>query len=63
MPRDPREYRVNAVRCAELASSVTTLQLKVMFSELSKGWENLALDIEKTGALLADSDMDYKKLD
>jgi hypothetical protein len=61
--RDPREYRINAVRCAELASSVRTPQLKVMFSELSNGWENLALDIEKTDALIADDDMDYNKLD
>jgi hypothetical protein len=61
--RDPREYRVNAVRCGELAATARTSLAKMMFQELSEGWGRLALDIEETDALLADSDMDYEKLD
>jgi hypothetical protein len=56
MSRNPREYRVYATECAELASSARTPELQVMFSELSDGWERLALDIEETDALLAESE-------
>jgi len=31
-----------------------------MFQELSERWERLALDIEKTDAVLADDDLKYK---
>jgi hypothetical protein len=60
--RNPREYRVYAMECAELASSVRTPELKVMFSELSRGWENLALAIEDVDAAVAESDVGDKKL-
>ncbi len=63
MFRNPRDYRVHAVRCGELAATARTPQLQVMFQELSEGWERLALDIEKTDAVLADDDVDYKKLE
>ena len=46
MSREPHEYRVHAIKCAGLASSVKTPELQVMFSELSRGWENLARAIE-----------------
>jgi hypothetical protein len=62
MLRDPREYRVYAIECAELASSVRTPALKVMFSELSRGWETLALAIEEADATFAQSDMDDSPL-
>lgn len=58
MSRDPYEYRVHAIKCAGLASSVRTPELKVMFSELSKGWETLARAIEETNATFVQSDMD-----
>jgi hypothetical protein len=50
------------MECAELASSVRTPELKVMFSELSRGWENLALAIEDVDAAVAESDVGDKKL-
>ena len=56
MSRDPHEYRVHSIKCAGLASSVRTPALKVMFSELSRGWETLARAIEED-ATLAQSDM------
>ena len=58
MSRDPYEYRVHSIKCAGLASSVTTPELKVMFSELSKGWETLARAIEEADATLPQNDMD-----
>jgi len=58
MFRNPGEYRIHAVRCGELAATARMPELKVMFQELSEGWERLALDIEKTDALLADVDTD-----
>ena len=57
MSRDPREYRVYAIECAELASSARTLEFKVMFSELSRGWETLALAMEE-----ADAKHDYQDM-
>jgi hypothetical protein len=58
MSRDPHEYRVHAIKCAGLASSVRTPELKVMFSELSKGWETLARAIEEADATFAQNDVD-----
>ena len=58
MSRDPYDYRVYAIECAGLASSVRTPELKVMFSELSKGWETLARAIEEADATLPQNDMD-----
>lgn len=58
MSRNPREYRVNAVRCGELAATARTSLAKVMFQELSEGWGRLAQDIEETDAVLADGDME-----
>ena len=58
MSRNPHDYRIYAIECAGLASSVRTPELKVMFSELSKGWETLARGMEEADATLAQSDMD-----
>ena len=46
MPADPREYRRNAARCAELAVSARSEQLKAALLQLSKNWEHLAIDLE-----------------
>jgi hypothetical protein len=58
MSRDPYDYRVYAIECAGLASSVRTPELKVMFSELSRGWETLARALEEADVALAPRDMD-----
>jgi hypothetical protein len=58
MSRDPYDYRVYAIECAGLASSVRTPELQVMFSELSKGWETLARAIEEADATFAQGEMD-----
>jgi hypothetical protein len=53
MPGDPRECRRHALRCVELASEAKTEQVKLHFLELSKTWERLAQDLERTEILLA----------
>jgi hypothetical protein len=52
MPADPREYRRNAARCAELAVSGRSEQLKAALLQLSKNWEHLAIDRENCVAML-----------
>lgn len=52
MPGDPRECRERALRCAELAVTARTQQLKEAL-ELSKNWEILALQLEEIQALLS----------
>jgi hypothetical protein len=46
MPGNPKVCRRNAARCAELAMAARALQLGVMFLELSKNWEKLAIQLE-----------------
>jgi len=46
MPGDPKECRKNAVRCAELAATAHTPQMKATFLELSMNWERLAIQLE-----------------
>jgi len=42
----------NAVRCAELAVSARSEQLKAALLQLSKNWEHLAIDLENRVAML-----------
>jgi hypothetical protein len=46
MSGDPEECRILASRCAEIAASAKTPQLKAWFSELSVKWEKIAIDLE-----------------
>jgi hypothetical protein len=46
VPGDPRECREHALRCAELATTAKTERLKMLFLNLSKSWERLALNLE-----------------
>jgi hypothetical protein len=55
MPGDPKECRGHALRCAELAMKARTPQLKVMFLELSKNWEKLAIQLENAVAKVSES--------
>jgi len=49
---DPRECRKNALRCAELAHSASTPELKQTLIELSRNWLKLAIEIERTHIIL-----------
>jgi hypothetical protein len=54
MPGDPVECRRNAARCAELAVTAGTPQLRTTFLELSKSWEKLAIQLEDAFAKLTE---------
>jgi len=56
MPGDPRECRVHAARCAALAATARTPQLRAMFLDLSKNWEKLAIQLEDAFAKLTESE-------
>jgi hypothetical protein len=56
MPGNAKEFRRNAARCAELAVAARTLQSKMMFLELSKNWENLALQLEDAFAKVTETE-------
>ena len=56
MPGDPKECRLHAFRCAELAADARTPQVKSTLLELSANWQKLARDLEATHALLAEED-------
>src|SRR4051812_14753648 len=53
MSKDPREYRLYALQCAELAAGARTPQLKATLLELSANWVKLAGDLEAAQAVLA----------
>ena len=52
MAGDPKECRKNALRCAELAHSAKTIELKQTLIELSRNWIKLAMELERAHALL-----------
>jgi hypothetical protein len=57
---DPKECRLRAMHCAELAASAKAASLKATLLRLSKEWEWLAVSLETTQALLAEGDVDFK---
>jgi hypothetical protein len=60
MPGDPRECRQHAARCAELAVEAKTEPLKAHFLTLSKTWEGLANELERTQSIIAELDLGTK---
>jgi hypothetical protein len=56
MPGNPKECRAHAARCAELAVKARTAQLRATFLDLSKNWENFAIQLENAFAQLAESE-------
>ena len=53
MPGNPTECRKRAMRCAELAVQAKNEPMKAKFVSLSKTWENLAVELERTEELMA----------
>jgi hypothetical protein len=47
MPGDPKECRLRAMRCAELAANAKSPQFKAALLDLSKTWVKLAESLEK----------------
>lgn len=60
MPGDPNECRKHALRCADLAHSARTPELKAMLINLSNNWMKLATDLERSKGLL-DEDLRRRK--
>jgi hypothetical protein len=56
MSGDPKQCRSNAARCAELAVTAHTPQLRATFLDLSKNWEKLAIQLEDAFAKLTESE-------
>ena len=56
MPGDPKEYRMHAARCAELAMAAHIPQMRTIFLALSKNWEKLAIQLEDGFAKVAESE-------
>jgi hypothetical protein len=61
MPSDPKQCRLNAMRCAEMAANARTQQLKATLMELSQNWVKLAVSLERTQALLDEEIVDFKR--
>jgi len=56
VPGDPKECREHASRCAELAHTAKSPDLKMTLINLSKNWLKLAIELERTNALLEIAD-------
>jgi len=52
MSGDPKQCRLYAIRCAELANTAKAKQLKDSLLELSLNWVRLAESLEMTHSLL-----------
>jgi hypothetical protein len=52
VPGDPRECRKHALRCADLAHTARTPELKQTLIELSRNWIKLAIDLERAYAIM-----------
>jgi hypothetical protein len=56
MPGDPKKCRKHTARCAELAITARTPELRAKFLELSKIWEKLAIELDDTFDKLAETE-------
>jgi hypothetical protein len=56
MPGDPKICRQQASRCAELAHSARSPELKMTLIELSKNWTKFAVELERNRVLLEKDD-------
>jgi hypothetical protein len=61
MPGDPKECRLHALRCAELAGTARPQQLKATLLELAKNWEKLAVDLQRTQSLVDEVSVNFKR--
>jgi hypothetical protein len=62
MPGDPKECRLHAIRCADLAAEAKTAHLRATFPGLSKQWEMFATELEKAHAFIEEGDADFARV-
>jgi hypothetical protein len=58
---DPKQCRLHAQHCTEMAATVKTQQLKATLLQLASTWVQLAESLEKTHALLYEHNVDFDK--
>jgi hypothetical protein len=58
---DPKQCRLHALHCTEMAAIVKTQQLKAALLQLASTWVQLAESLEKTQALLYEHNVDFDK--
>jgi hypothetical protein len=61
MPGDPKECRKHALRCADLAHTARTQELKQSMINLSRNWMKLSIELERSQALLDQEAADFRK--
>ena len=54
MPGDPKQCREYALHCAEMAQRARNLEHKRTLTDLAQTWLNLAIELERTHALVDD---------
>jgi len=52
MPGDPKECRMHAANCRDLAAQATNPSAKESFTKLAEQWERLASELESAEAFL-----------
>jgi hypothetical protein len=52
MPGDPKECRLRAVKCMQLANETTNLELRRTFVDLAHHWNRIAAELDDAQALL-----------
>jgi hypothetical protein len=61
MSGDPKECRLRAMQCAELAATAKTRQLKETLLDLSKNWVKLAESLERTQPFRDEDRVEFRK--
>jgi len=54
---DPKDCKTRAMRCAELANVTTEPRLRQLLFEMAGTWLKLAMELERTHALLDDESL------
>jgi hypothetical protein len=54
VPGDPKQCRMYALECAEVARTAKVPHAKELFLNLAQSWLNLAIELERMQALLDD---------
>ena len=61
MPGDPKECRLHALRCVELAKTAQTEHLRVSLLQLWINWVRIADSLELVRALLDEEGVEIRK--
>jgi hypothetical protein len=62
MPGDPRECRRHALNCVHLAQEAPSPYAREQFAQLARTWIRLAEDLERSQAVLFESDLETEPI-